>query len=496
MIVQLVGRNLDELTKSYQAQATNLQQQMMNQISAAQAGGDITLVQNLSVQMQEAFQVLAEAYQRAIAKLNTGAEVSNDSPYTYPCRMDLDLAVYDGDRDGYVEFETDPDVQEAYRRFNEEQGQFNSRKHLLKSSLKLTPKLAPQIYNVGQKCKDVIGMDTDIEFYVYQDDTFNAFCYPPGDDRLYIMLSSGLLERFAQSEIAFVIGHEIGHVLYDHLKYPAQGIMDYGRDVLSPLHAMKLFAWGRAAELSADRIGLLCCQDFSAAARSFFKLSSGVTTDSLNFHLEEYIRQFVDLSAEMAGTEIDPQDWYSTHPFSPLRIKALEIFHRSETYNQLVGKGDSFDFSEAEMEQEIAQFMSLMEPSYLNNDSEVGSDIQRYLFLAGYLIALADGTVDDSEIQALGRIVKPEVFKECISAIGDSNEEEMKQEVSEIAQKLNTFLSPMQKLNIVRDLAVISYVDGEMANSELDVLYQLCYFFNVNSEFVDQVIHNAKAEVD
>ena len=48
---------------------------------------------------------------------------------------------------------------------------------------------------------------------------------------------------------------------------------------------MKLYAWNRNAEISADRAGLLCCQDFEAVGRTFFKLSSGVTTDSLDFQL-------------------------------------------------------------------------------------------------------------------------------------------------------------------------------------------------------------------
>lgn len=46
-------------------------------------------------------------------------------------------------------------------------------------------------------------------------------------------------------------------------------------------------------EISADRAGLLCCQSFEAAGRTFFKLSSGVTSDTLAFKLNEYVQQFV-----------------------------------------------------------------------------------------------------------------------------------------------------------------------------------------------------------
>jgi uncharacterized tellurite resistance protein B-like protein len=307
------------------------------------------------------------------------------------------------------------------------------------------------------------------------------------------MLSSGIVERFSTDELSFVIGHEIGHVLFNHHKYPARMIMDIGHETLSPLHAMKLFAWGRSAELTADRVGLLCCQDFTAAARAFFKLSSGVTDDSLAFDLEEYVKQFVDLEAEMAGENMDPSDWYSTHPFSPLRIKAIEIFHRSDTFKSLTGKGEA-SVTEQAMEDEIARFMSLMDPSYLSQDA--GQDIQKYLFMAGYLIAAADGSVDDVEIQTLGRIVQPEVFSEALRAVKELSEDDMKGQVVELSNKLNAVLTPMQKLNIIRDLSLIATADGEIDPGEMDVLYHLCSFFMIRPDFADQVIHDSQQEVD
>lgn len=101
---------------------------------------------------------------------------------------------------------------------------------------------------------------------------------------------------------------------------------------------MKLYAWNRNAEISADRAGLLCCQSFEAAGRTFFKLSSGVTSDTLAFKLNEYVQQFVDLEQVLSSTEHDPADWYTTHPFSPLRIKSLELFNKSETYKIFILK--------------------------------------------------------------------------------------------------------------------------------------------------------------
>ena len=225
-------------------------------------------------------------------------------------------------------------------------------------------------------------------------------------------------------------------------------------------------------------------------------MSSGITNDALEFRLEEYVSQFVDLSAEMADDQMDPQDWYSTHPFSPLRIKALEIFHRSETYHRLTNRAPDFNISEEEMEQEIAQFMSLMEPSHLDKNAEVGGEIHRFLFLSGYLIAMADGDVDESEVQTWGRIVDKEIFADCLRAIQDASEDDMREEVAELAEKLNTYLSPMQKLNVIRDICLIASADGEVHQNEMETLYILCHLLRIHPEFADQVIHDSQSELD
>lgn len=53
-----------------------------------------------------------------------------------------------------------------------------------------------------------------LNFKVYLDDTVNAFALPDGSIRIY----SGLLDKFTDDELLFVIGHEIGHVKHGHSK--------------------------------------------------------------------------------------------------------------------------------------------------------------------------------------------------------------------------------------------------------------------------------------
>ncbi|OHX65407.1 M48 family metallopeptidase [Flammeovirga pacifica] len=405
--------------------------------------------------------------------------------------IDLDLLVYDGDRDYILEFDEDKEIQKTINEIKDNNPVFKSRRHLLKSSLRLTKALAPNLHEIADHCIDILKLKSSIEFFVYQSNKFNAACYPPEEDKLYIIISSGMLENFTKEELLFVVGHEIGHVLFEHFKYPVSHILEVGCNILSPLHAMKLYAWNRNAEISADRAGLLCCGNFEVVAKTFFKLSSGVTSNSLDFKLNEYIKQFVDLEAVMNDSNHDPSDWYSTHPFNPLRIKALELFNKSETLKQFIPSVNA-EITEDQMEDEIKKIMSLMEPEYLASDTEFGAKIQKFMFFGGYMISIADGVVEDSEIQALRSIVNQDVFTTSMMTISEHTQDEIIDELQNISKELNVSLSVMQKLNILRDLSIISYSDGEIAKEEVEILHNLSLLLKINTEFIDRILNDAQ----
>ena len=491
-----ISQTITDLEKEHQDAINKAQETMLNDLNEAQASGNYGKIQEASTLFQNITTELAAEYLKRIEEINAinHKEVADREPQIYTnnrSNIDLNLLVYDGDRDYVLEFQKDELIQKTLEQVNENSGKFKSRKHLLKSSLRLTKTLAPMLHKIGEHCKDVLKLKADIEFFVYQNDMFNASCYPPDENKLYIILSSGILERFSKDELTFVVGHEIGHVLFEHFDYPVRQILDIGENNLAPIHAMKLYAWNRNAEISADRAGLLCCQNFEAVGRTFFKLSSGVTTDSLDFQLNAYIEQFVDLEEVLNDSTLDPSDWYSSHPFSPLRIKALDLFNKSETYAAF-NPSVAGEITEEAMEMEIKRIMSLMEPENLDDNGEHSEKIQRLMFLGGYLISNADGVVDDSEIQALSSIVSPKVFANCMMTIKGLTQQEMINEVQQLTQDLDIVLSVMQKLNILRDLSIISYADGHIDDSEVNVLYNLAMLLRINTDFIDRVISDAQ----
>ena len=259
---------------------------------------------------------------------------------------------------------------------HEDEGPRGVRRRLLGTSVRLTRRMAGDLHEMVDACRERHGVQTPLELYVYASPSFNAACVKPEAGRLFILFSSSLIESFKGNELGFVIGHELGHHLYDHHDVPI-GYLLRGREPAPPSLALQLFAWSRYAEISADRAGALCAGDLEAEARSLFMLSSGLTGATIEFRLDDFLTQVGEMQLETddPGVGAPREDWFSTHPFSPLRVKALQLFSESEFVTEGGGSG-------AELEAQIQSLMALMEPSYLEEHSEAAEAMRRLLFAA------------------------------------------------------------------------------------------------------------------
>jgi predicted Zn-dependent protease len=95
------------------------------------------------------------------------------------------------------------------------------------------PEIQDYITSIGNRLLGALDVPrNDIDFFVVQDDTINAFAMVGG----HIGVHSGLiLLTQTESELAAVIGHEIGHVVQKHQARMAAGM---GRSQLTSLAAL------------------------------------------------------------------------------------------------------------------------------------------------------------------------------------------------------------------------------------------------------------------
>lgn len=204
------------------------------------------------------------------------------------------------------------------------------------------------------------------EIYVANDPTTNAVTI--GMDKPFIVLNSGLVELLDDDELAFVIAHELGHVMSGHAVYQTllQRLLQLSLGLAAvPLGGLgirviiaALLEWSRKAELSADRAGLLGVQDPAVALRVHMQLASGGHVGDLD------PTSFLAQGAEYVGAG-DLRDSVlkllllesRTHPFAVVRAAELRGWVDSGEYTRVLGgayplrtEDDSATVSEAAKE--------------------------------------------------------------------------------------------------------------------------------------------------
>lgn len=362
---------------------------------------------------------------------------------------------------------------------HEAEGPSGIRRNLLSTSVRLTPGMAPEIAKMADECIEKLGVELPLELYVYSSPQFNAACFKPENDRLYVMFSSSLLEGFNSQELKFVMGHELGHHVYDHHAIPI-GYLLRGKTRPSPQLALELFAWSRYAEISADRAGAHCAQDMDAVARSLFKLSSGLTSKIVKFSLDDFVKQVDDMQMadQLPGQGAPQSDWFSTHPFSPLRVKALKLFEQSELHG---GSGSKVD-----LEVGVQAVLSLMEPSYLEAKTDTAEAMRRLLFAGLIAVADAHDGITENELEIFAKYFGKYAFTDKLDI--DRIKETLKSRITEVKTKA----SETQSMQVLHDLCVMAQADGGVKPAERAALELVATGLSIPSSFICQAIEAEK----
>ena len=171
-----------------------------------------------------------------------------------------------------------------------EKGNMGVRRHLLSTSVRLSPNMAKSLHATADECREKLAMEIPLELYVFPSPSYNAACVKPEAGRLFVMFSSAILQAFTESEIRFVMGHELGHHLFGHHDIPIGYIMR-GQTRPNPRLALTLTSWSRYAEISADRAGAYCANDLESVAHALFKLASGLSGKYAKFSLDDFLDQ-------------------------------------------------------------------------------------------------------------------------------------------------------------------------------------------------------------
>lgn len=350
-----------------------------------------------------------------------------------------------------------------------------TRRSLLARALRLTPQIAPRELGLLEDCRQALGGELDVELYVYPSSDYNAACTQPEDGRVFVLVTAALLEAFETAELRYVLGHELGHHVYDHHSIPL-GALVANAESLPKRLVLKAHTWQRHAEISADRAGLLCCGgDLNGAASSLFKLSSGLRAAPGDERIQAFLAQADELYQQAQRDDdqgVSHRDWLSTHPFSPIRLRALEAF------------SGVFDGTSTLPQVELAcqDLMELMEANYLEEDSAAAEAMRRLLFAAGAVVAAADHEVHASELEALGDLLGPRNVPSAESV------EALRGVLPERIQRVRELCRGARRAQLVRDLCQVARADRRVHEAERLELVHLARALDVDVSLVDEVL--------
>lgn len=167
------------------------------------------------------------------------------------------------------------------------------------SNLKVTNTNYPKIYQYLEDACHILDLDRMPDLYLDWHYSINACTI--GAEHPIIILNSGLIDLCDDDEIMFILGHEVGHVKSNHMLYHMMAqVVDFfidsipGGNLVAGGLQYALYYWYRMSEFSADRAGLLCCQDTEAMIRAFIKMAGLPIKEFGNIRTDTFLQQARD----------------------------------------------------------------------------------------------------------------------------------------------------------------------------------------------------------
>jgi Zn-dependent protease with chaperone function len=198
---------------------------------------------------------------------------------------------------------------------------------IIGQSILVTKDNYPNIHQWADDIAESLDMARP-RIHIRQDPYLNAFSL--GFIKPYtVVLHSAVAEELSENEIKFILGHEFGHIKFNHTTLLT---------IINPLTRYlfgfrKIFTfvfgfWSRRGEYTADRTGLLACEDQGAANSALIKIAGGLD-GAERIKTQDFPHQSTKANT---GSLYKLSELFQDHPFPPNRVKQLDGFEESLTH--------------------------------------------------------------------------------------------------------------------------------------------------------------------
>lgn len=221
------------------------------------------------------------------------------------------------------------------------------------SCLQLTQESFPELHQLISISCEVLGVVQHPQLYVQRSDQFTATTI--GMDQPIIILSSECIDKLTKAELLFMIGREVTNIKSNLIHYQEIGsifpeLMDALSGITLGLSGIlstglkyALFQWVQMAQYTADRGGLLVCQETYTVKQLFSKLAGLPEKYWAVFQvedLEEQARLFEGVSTKTFDNFI--RFLYGNNLWAIARANEIFKWLESGEYNQIITrKGQS-----------------------------------------------------------------------------------------------------------------------------------------------------------
>ncbi len=211
------------------------------------------------------------------------------------------------------------------------------------NAVRVGPNQFGRLHGLYQDVLKTLDSPEDYPLFISQTPIVNAGAY--GMEEPFIILNSGTVSLLDDDQIAYIMGHELGHIMSDHVLYKTMTVLllqlaSMGFPIVGLAARAVLVAlleWSRKSELSCDRAGLLAVQDPEIVMRTMLKMAGGGSDEDTS------LQQFIVQAEEYrAGGDVADQVFKilnligTTHPFWVLRVSELRTWIEGGDYDRIL----------------------------------------------------------------------------------------------------------------------------------------------------------------
>ena len=335
-----------------------------------------------------------------------------------------------------------------------------ARAFLLAQGVHVTPQVLPELHAMISDLAESAGLEVPIEAYVIPDRELNA-AMSRGPDRIYLLIHAGALDALDDASLRYLFGHELGHVIHGHVDVVQRELME--DTSIGPRRRLLLHAWSRAAEISADRVGLLACRDPEAAGRANFRMATALMGRDFGFDAAGFAAQWDRYAREVRIQGSDHFEGLLTHPLPSLRMKALLAFWDAGLVDGDPGSADWQARCRA-LDEEIDDWLALLDPLARDDAERADPLLEDFLLWGGMHVSLADGDLSEDERCRLAELVPPARLEAALEEAGSA--EAALERFRETLASRRDKLTSAEIYRIVDALAQIVWCDRALDEAE------------------------------